>query len=82
MAGLTGYRYKMALDPSFYYERPEFRKGKLHLYEWILCKNGGLISLYSFSEGLGKVWTSKVLGEKILAAVPGARVFRTSDEFL
>lgn len=82
LAGRTGYRYRMALDPSFYYERPEYRRGQLHLYEWILCRNGGLITLYSPAQELAKVWTSLTLGEKILAAVPGARIFRTSDEFL
>lgn len=82
LAKLTDYCYKMALDPSFYYERPEYRTGKLHYYEWILCHNGGLIYLYSHENRLGLVWTSKTLGEKILQEVPGARVFRTSDEYL
>lgn len=82
LAKLTDYCYKMALDPSFYYERPEYRTGKLHYYEWILCHNSGLIYLYSQEKRLGLVWTSKTLGEKILKEVPGARVFRTSDEYL
>jgi hypothetical protein len=82
LARLTAYRFHLALDPSFYYERPEYRRGQLHHYEWILCRNGGLISLYSSQRQLGQVWTSKALGEKILTAVPGARVFRTSEEFL
>lgn len=82
LASLTGYAYKMALDPSFFYERPKFRKGEIQYYEWILCRNGGVISLYDAEARLGKVWTSKALGEKILVAIPGTRVFRTSDEFL
>ncbi len=49
----------MVLDRSFYYERSEYRLGQLHLYKWILCKNGGIISLYSDNAGLGKVWASK-----------------------
>lgn len=64
LARLTGYRYRMALDPSFYYELPDYRRGRLHLYEWILCSNGGIISLYCPQQQLGKVWTSKVLVEK------------------
>lgn len=82
LARFTGYRYRMGLDPSFVEERPEFRKGNLHLYEWILCENGGIISLYSEEALIGEISTTQQMGEKVLREVAGAKLYLTSDERL
>lgn len=82
LAGLTGYRYKMALDPAFEVELPKFKKAELHWYEWILCTNGGIIRLYDDQNRLGTIWTTQATGEKLLAEAPGAKVHLTSDERL
>jgi|GEM_PF-6765885 hypothetical protein len=82
IARLTGYRYKMFLDPAFGEERPQFKKGELHWYEWILCANGGIIRLYDDRSRLGTIWTTQATGEKLLAKVPGAQVHFKSDERL
>ena len=77
-----GYRYRIGLAPSFIEERPEFKKGNLHLYEWILCENGGVISLYSSEDRIGEIWTTQQMGEKVLREVAGAKLYLTSDERL
>ena len=82
LAKFTGYRYRIGLDPSFIEERPEFKKGNLHLYEWILCENGGVISLYSSEDRIGEIWTTQQMGEKVLREVAGAKLYLTSDERL
>jgi len=82
LARLTGYRYKVGLDPSFAVERAEFKKGQLHWYEWILCENGGFISLYDEVNRIGQVWTTLSMADKVLAADVGAKFFTTSDERL
>ena len=82
LAKLTGYRYRMALDPAFVEELPEEKRGKLHWYELILCANGGIVSLYSETNRTGALWTTKQTGEKVLAEVKGAKLHLTSDERL
>jgi len=82
LARLTGYRYKLGLDPAFVVELPQFKKGQIHWFEWVLCDNGGIISLYDEENRIGKVWTTQGRAEKILAADLGAYLFLTSDERL
>jgi len=82
LAKLTGYRYKVGLDPSFVEERPEFKRGQLHWYEWILCENGGFISLYDEINRIGQIWTTSSMAERILGAGVGAKLYTTSDERL
>jgi hypothetical protein len=72
----------MGMDVSFGFELPKFKKGQLHWYEWILCANGGIISLHSEKNRLCKLFTTKATGEKVLAGVAEARVGGTSDEHL
>jgi len=45
IAKLTGYRYRIGLDPAFAFEQPQYKKGQLHHYEWVLCANGGIVYL-------------------------------------
>jgi hypothetical protein len=72
VAKLTGYRYRIGLDPSFVEELPEFRKGRIHWYEWILCENGGIIYLFSEKDMIFKLLTTKQTAEKVLSQVKDA----------
>jgi len=82
LAKLTGYRFKIGLDPAFVAELPQYKKGELHWYEWILCENGGFIYLYDAENRIGKIWTTSSRAERILAAGVGAKLYTTSDERL
>jgi hypothetical protein len=82
LARLTDYRYRIGLDPSFVEELPQFKKGQLHWYEWILCDNGGFISLYDDKNRIGKLWTTAQTAEKVLGGGVGAYLYLTSDERL
>jgi hypothetical protein len=82
LAKFTGYRFKIGLDPAFVEELPQYKKGQLHWYEWIICENGGFISLYNDKNHIGKLWTTPQMGEKVLAEVKEAKLYLTSDERL
>lgn len=47
LADLTGGRYKIALEESWYHERPEIRKPDRRWYEQIPCRDGAFISIYA-----------------------------------
>jgi hypothetical protein len=82
LAKLTSYRYKLGLDPSFVEELPEFKKGRIHFYEWILCENGGIIYLYSEKDMILSLLTTKQTADKVLAAGVGASIYLTQDDRL
>jgi hypothetical protein len=82
IAKLTGYRYKMGLDPAFIFEQPEFKKGQLHWYEWILCENGGIIYLYDEVEKSFSLVTTTQTAAKVLAGVKEAKQALETDERL
>lgn len=82
LAKLTNYKFKIGLDPAFVAEAPQFKRGQLHWFEWILCSNGGIVRLYCDKDRTATIWTNKETGEKLLAKVPGAKVHLSSDERL
>lgn len=82
LAKLTSYRFKTGLDPSFVEERPEFKKGQLHHYEWLLMENGGIIYLYDEKEMLFSLLTTKQTAEKVLENIKEARISLTQDDRL
>lgn len=82
LAKLTSYRYRIGLDPAFVLELPQFKKGQLHWYEWIMCENGGFIYLYDEKNRIGQIWTTQQTGEKVVSEVVGAKLYLTSDERL
>jgi len=82
LAQMTSYNFKIGLDPSFVEEGPEFKKGRINWYEWILCENGAIISLYSEKDRIGQIWTTSRTADKALGAGVGARLHLTSDERL
>jgi hypothetical protein len=47
LADLTERRYRIAMEESWYYERPEIRNLDRRWYEQIPCRGGAFISLYS-----------------------------------
>ena len=73
IAELTDHRYEMTLDPAWRFEKAKFKAGAKHWYEWIVCKNGGIIHLYSEDEMLFKLTTKKATGKKVLQAVKEAQ---------
>lgn len=82
LAKLTGYRYKVGLDPSFVAELPQFKRGQLHWYEWFLCENGGIIYLFDEKKMICRLLTTKQTAEKVLAAGVGATIYLTQDDRL
>jgi hypothetical protein len=82
LAKLTGYRYKMGLDPAFIFEQPEFKKGRLHHYEWILCGNGGIIYLYDEVEKSFSLVTTTQTAAKVLAGVKETELALETDDRL
>jgi hypothetical protein len=75
IAELTDSRYEITLDPAWRIEKAKFKAGNKHWYEWIPCKNGGFISLYSEDEMVFKLTTKKRTGEKVLLAIKGAQLW-------
>jgi hypothetical protein len=75
IAELTGNRYEIILDPAWRIEKAKFKSGNKHWYEWIPCKNGGFISLYSEDEMVFKLTTKKQTGKKVLREVKEARLW-------
>ena len=69
LARLTGYKYRIGLDPAFVVEQPQDRKGQLHWYEWILCANGGIITLYDEREMVFTLLTTAQTAAKVLGEV-------------
>lgn len=69
LARLTGYKYRIGLDPAFVCEQPQHKKGQLHWYEWILCSNGGVISLYDEREMVVTLLTTAQTAAKVLGEV-------------
>lgn len=47
LSQLTEGRYKISLEESWYYERPEVREPDRHWYERIPCRDGAWIGLFS-----------------------------------
>jgi hypothetical protein len=43
IASLTDNRYQITLDPAWNHERAKLQTEAKHWYEWISCKNGGII---------------------------------------
>lgn len=82
LAKLTGYRYRMGIDPAFVEEPAQFQQGQLHWYEWILCGNGGFVSLYDDAARIGKLCTTTQTAEKVLGAGVGAKLFLSFDDRL
>ena len=72
IAELTDNRYEITLDPAWRLEKAKFKSGNKHWYEWIACKNGGTISLYSENAVIFKLTTKKRTGEKVLQEVKEA----------
>jgi hypothetical protein len=75
IAEITDKRYEITLDPAWRIEKAKFKSGSKHWYEWIPCKNGGFISLYSEDEMVFKLTTKKRTGEKVLREVKEARLW-------
>jgi hypothetical protein len=75
IAEMTDNRYEIALDPAWRIEKAKFKSGNKHWYEWIVCKNGGFISLYSEDEMMFKLTTKKRTGEKVLREVKEAKLW-------
>jgi hypothetical protein len=75
IAELTDKRYEITLDPAWKIEKAKFKSGNKHWYEWIPCKNGGFISLYSEDEMMFKLTTKKQTGKKVLREVKEARLW-------
>jgi hypothetical protein len=75
IAELTDNRYELTLDPAWHLEKAKFKSGNKHWYEWIPCKNGGTISLYSENEMVFKLTTKKRTGEKVLREVKEAKLW-------
>jgi hypothetical protein len=82
LARLTKYRYKIGLDPAFVVEQPQFKKGELHWYEWILCGNGGFIYLYDDAAKILTLTTTTQTGQKVLDGVKEANLALEFDERL
>jgi hypothetical protein len=82
LAKLTEYRFKIGLDPAFAHELPEFRKGNLHWYEWVLCQNGGKIHLYDDEAMTFTLYTTTQTADKVLGAVGEASLALKFDERL
>jgi hypothetical protein len=82
IAKLTGYRYKMGLDPAFIFEQPQYKKGQLHWYEWILCENGGIIYLYDEVGKSFSLVTTTQMAAKVLAGVKETELALETDERL
>ena len=82
IAKLTNYRYRIGLDPAFVFEQPQFKKGELHWYEWLLCENGGIIHLYDEKNMIFTLYTTTQTAAKILAGVKESELALTFDERL
>ena len=82
IAKLTNYQYKIGLDPAFVFEQPQYKKGKLHRYEWILCENGGIIYLYDEKGMIFHALTTTQTADKILEGVKEAKLSLSTDERL
>lgn len=82
LAKATKYQYKIGLDPAFAVERPEFKKGELHWYEWILCSNGGIIYLFDDKAKIFTLYTTKQTGKKVLSLIKESTLALTFDERL
>ena len=59
LAGITGRRYKIALDESFQHEIPEVRNPDRVWYEQIPCQGGAFISVYSLEPLILQIWTPR-----------------------
>jgi len=75
IAELTDHRYEMTRDPAWRFEKSKFKAEAKHWYEWIPCKNGGIISLYCDNEFLFKLTTKKPTGNKVLQEVKEAQLW-------
>ena len=82
LAKLTGYKYRIGLDPSFVEELDEVKKGQLHKAEWVLCENGGIVFLYSEEPLVFRLLTTKRTAEKVLVAGVGASIYQTQEDHL
>ena len=82
LAKSTKYRYRIGLDPAFVVEQPQFKKGELHWYEWILCGNGGFIYLYDDVAKILTLATTTQTAAKVLGGVTEASLAHEFDERL
>jgi len=53
-------RYRITLDESWHYERPEVRKADRRWYEQIPCRGGAFISIYSENPPMLQLWTPQI----------------------
>ncbi len=68
-------RYQLTLDPAWKFEKLKFKAGVRHFYEWIPCKNGGIIKLFSENEIMFKLITKKPTVKKVLKEVKEAYLY-------
>jgi hypothetical protein len=59
LAELTGNRYKIFFEESWYVERPEVRSPDRILYERILCEGGAFIAVVSLDPIVFNLWTPR-----------------------
>jgi hypothetical protein len=64
LSRLTDNRYKITLEESWAYERPEIRNPDRIWYELIPCRGGAFISAYSLNPLIFKLWTSRPKNSK------------------
>lgn len=58
LADLTGGRYKLILDESWYHERPEVRLADRAWYERLACQGGAFIAIYCNAELPCPLWAA------------------------
>ena len=63
-------------------ELPQYKKGQLHWYVWILCENEGIIYLFDDKNMICRLLTTKQTAEKVLAAGVGAFIYLMQDDRL
>jgi hypothetical protein len=60
LAALTGNRYRITLEESWHFERPEIRTPDRIWYEQIPCKDGAFIGVYSLEPLVLHLFTARV----------------------
>lgn len=77
LSTLTDERYRIALEESWYHERPEVRNPDRIWYEQIPCQGGAFIGLYSLEPLILHLYTPRVKNARTIweaiKDMPGAR---------
>ncbi|MBW1953671.1 MAG: hypothetical protein JRI66_11410, partial [Deltaproteobacteria bacterium] len=60
-------RYRITLDESWHYERPEVRKADRRWYEQIPCRGGAFISIYSENPPMLQLWTPQIKSARAIS---------------